>query len=106
MITLEGIGKHFDGRWIFRDISLNVAPKESVVLVGPSGGGKSVLLKVIAGLLPSDAGSVSLKSPNIGMLFQKNALFDSFTCEENLLFPLKERKGITGEPAKARAAHF
>ena len=40
------------------------------------------------------------------MLFQKNALFDSFTVEENLLFPLKERKGIIGKEAKAKAAHF
>src|SRR4029077_2152636 len=41
-----------------------------------------------------------------GMLFQKNALFDSFTVEENLLFPLKEVKGVTGRAAETRAAHF
>jgi phospholipid/cholesterol/gamma-HCH transport system ATP-binding protein len=74
--------------------------------VGHSGGGKSVLLKIIAGLLKPDSGTVRLGSSNVGMLFQKNALFDSFTCEENLLFPLKERKGIVGSEAKERAARF
>jgi phospholipid/cholesterol/gamma-HCH transport system ATP-binding protein len=106
MIRLTDIGKQFDGRWVFKNVELEVAPRESVVLVGPSGGGKSVLLKIIAGLLPSDTGTIQLGSTNVGMLFQKNALFDSFTCEENLLFPLKERKGIIGAEAKSRAAQF
>jgi phospholipid/cholesterol/gamma-HCH transport system ATP-binding protein len=106
MIRLSGVGKAFGGRWVFRDVELDVSPRESVVLIGPSGSGKSVLLKTIAGLLKPDAGSVKLGSTNVGMLFQKNALFDSLTVEENLLFPLKERKQITGAPAKERAAHF
>ena len=106
MISLQGVGKQFEGRWVFRGVTLEVAPKESVVLVGPSGGGKSVLLKTIASLLDKDEGAIRLGSRNIGMLFQKNALFDSFTCEENLLFPLKERKGIVGSQARERAASF
>ncbi len=106
MIRLENVGKCFDGRWIFRGVNLTVNEKESVALVGPSGGGKSVLMKMIAGLLPCDEGKITIESDNVGMLFQKNALFDSFTCEENLLFPLKERLGIEGEEARTRAAHF
>ena len=106
MISLQNIGKQFDGRWIFRGIDLQVAAKESVVLIGPSGGGKSVLLKLIAGLIDKDEGQVTLGTKNVGMLFQKNALFDSFTCEENLMFPLKERKNIVGAEAKTRAAQF
>lgn len=106
MIQLRKVGKQFADRWIFRDIDLFVRPLESVALVGPSGGGKSVLLKMIAGLLPCDAGTITLESKNVGMLFQKNALFDSFTVLENLLFPLKERKGIVGAPALERAMHF
>jgi phospholipid/cholesterol/gamma-HCH transport system ATP-binding protein len=106
MITLHRIGKQFEDRWIFRDVELAVREKESVALVGPSGGGKSVLLKLVAGLLHPDEGHITLGSRNVGMLFQKNALFDSFTVEENLLFPLKERKGIIGAEAKKRAAHF
>lgn len=106
MIQVQGVGKQFDGRWIFRDLSFEVAPGESVVVIGPSGGGKSVLLKTIAGLLGPDEGSVSIENRNIGMLFQKNALFDSLTVEENLLFPLKERKGVVGPAARERAAQF
>jgi len=106
VISLQNIGKQFDGRWIFRGIDLQVAAKESVVLIGPSGGGKSVLLKLIAGLIDKDEGQVTLGTKNVGMLFQKNALFDSFTCEENLMFPLKERKNIVGAEAKTRAAQF
>ncbi|MGZ3687758.1 MAG: ABC transporter ATP-binding protein [Bdellovibrionota bacterium] len=106
MIRVEGLAKQFDGRWVFEDVGFEVPAGKSLVLIGPSGGGKSVLLKIIAGLIPSDRGKVQIKSRNIGMLFQKNALFDSFTVEENLLFPLKERKGLIGKPAKERARHF
>src|SRR5207253_2057669 len=56
MISIDRVGKKFNDRWIFRNISLNVAPQESVVLLGPSGGGKSVLLRIIAGLLETDEG--------------------------------------------------
>ncbi len=106
MIELQGVGKQFEGRWIFRNVSFEVKAGESVVLLGPSGGGKSVLLKTIAGLLSPDEGIVQIQSSNVGMLFQKNALFDSFTVQENLLFPLKERRGIIGARAHAKAGEF
>lgn len=104
MISVDNLGKAFDGHWVFRGISFEVEAGKSSVLVGPSGHGKSLLLKIIAGLERPSEGSVALRSKNIGMLFQKNALFDSLTVEENLLFPLKERKGVTGAPARERAA--
>ncbi len=106
MIQIRNLGKEFDKRWIFRNLNLEVKPQESVALIGPSGGGKSVLLKLIAGLLTANEGEIKLGTENVGMLFQKNALFDSLTVEENLLFPLRERQGITGAPAKAKAAYF
>src|SRR6185437_13642834 len=106
MIEVQGVGKKFNGKWIFRDANLRVARGESVVIIGPSGGGKSILLKIIAGLLEADAGSIRVASSNIGMLFQKNALFDSLTVEENLLFPMKERRGIVGAEARERAVKF
>lgn len=106
MITIERLGKSFNSRWIFRDVSLHVAAQESFVLIGPSGSGKSVLLKILAGLLSADEGRFQLKSENLGMLFQKNALFDSLTVEENLLFPLKEKNGIIGKKAKTRSDYF
>ena len=103
MIQVQGVGKEFGGRWIFQRFQLGVKSGESVVIVGPSGSGKSVLLKMIAGLLPASAGEIAVGSRNIGMLFQKNALFDSFTVEENLLFPIKERKGVIGGPRREGA---
>lgn len=106
MIQITGLGKQFNGRWIFRDVSLSIAEKESVALVGPSGGGKSLLLKIIAGLIEPDEGSVKIESDNVGMLFQKNALFDSLTIEENLLFPLEERLKMTGAEALKQSAFF
>lgn len=106
MISIQKLGKKFNESWVFRNANLEVSEKESVVLIGPSGGGKSVFLKLVAGLLPSDEGEIKLGSKNIGMLFQKNALFDSFTVEENLLFPLRERLGVIGIKAKEKAARF
>ncbi len=102
MISLVSVGKKFQNSWIFRNLHLQIATGASIVLVGPSGGGKSVLLKIIAGLLPSDEGQVEVKSQNIGMLFQKNALFDSLTVQENLLFPLREKLKIGGQPAQEK----
>jgi phospholipid/cholesterol/gamma-HCH transport system ATP-binding protein len=106
MIKLENLGKKFIESWIFQGLSLHVKSRESIVIIGPSGSGKSVLLKLIAGLVSPSEGMITLGSRNVGMLFQKNALFDSLTVEENLLFPLKERLGIIGEKAKEKSARF
>jgi phospholipid/cholesterol/gamma-HCH transport system ATP-binding protein len=103
MISVKGVGKRFDNSWIFRNISLSIEEGRTAALIGPSGGGKSLLLKIIAGLAKPEEGCVKLDSSNIGMLFQKNALFDSLTVEENLLFPLKERKGTVGLAARKKA---
>ncbi len=106
LIRLERAGKRFDGNWVFRHADLIVPRGESVVILGTSGSGKSTLLRLIAGLLQPDEGKVSVSSENVGMLFQRNALFDSLTVEENLLFPLKERTGRTGAPARALASEW
>jgi phospholipid/cholesterol/gamma-HCH transport system ATP-binding protein len=103
MIRLKNIGKAFGSHWIFRHLNLEVASGESLVLLGPSGSGKSVLLKTLAGLLRPTEGTLELGSKNLGMLFQKNALFDSLTLLENLLFPLKERLGVSGSLAEKKA---
>ena len=106
MICIRDLGVQFGKRWIFKEINLEIQPGESIVFIGPSGRGKSILLKTIAKLIQPTQGSVEVRSKSIGMLFQKNALFDSLSVEENLLFPLREIKKMTGEQAKKRAAEF
>lgn len=90
---------------ILENISLRIDHDDRIVLVGPSGQGKSVLLKVMAGLIPPTKGQVLIEGEDLysvtikrrqeimfkmGMLFQKNALFDSLTNFENIAFPLRE----------------
>jgi phospholipid/cholesterol/gamma-HCH transport system ATP-binding protein len=106
LIRVKNVGKKFDAEWIFRNVSFDLNRGGSFAMVGPSGAGKSVLLKLLAGLIVHDEGEINIASDNIGMLFQKNALFDSFTVEENLLFPLYERQGMKGKKALERAHSF
>lgn len=106
MIQIKEVSKSFHDIEIFRSVHLFVKKEESAVIVGPSGSGKSTLLKIIAGLEAATSGEVSVESTEIGMLFQKNALFDSLSVEENLLFPLRERKGLIGKNAKEKASYF
>lgn len=71
MILVKRIGKRFAKDWIFRDISFCVNTRESAVIIGPSGSGKSVLLKTLAGLITPNEGEVKIITQNLGMLFKK-----------------------------------
>lgn len=115
MIEIKGLCKRFGTLHVLTDFNLTVQTGETLVILGPSGIGKSVLLKHIIGLLKPDAGTVDidqvrisdLKGPSLfkavshmGMLFQGAALFDSMTVEENVAFylnqhPLDPRTGLT-----------
>ena len=106
MIRLEGVSVSFNKKEkLLENVNLAVRRGETFVIIGPSGMGKSVLLKTVAGLILPQMGRVIIDShdfhkiPRIqrekimlkmGMLFQKNALFDSLTVGENLAFPLRE----------------
>lgn len=104
-IELRNVTVSFDDVTVLRDVSVSVASGEAFVLIGPSGQGKSTLLKVMGGLIHPTAGQVLIEGKDLatmrgkeretlakkmGMLFQKNALFDSLTCGENVAFPLIE----------------
>ncbi len=104
MIELVDVHKSFDGVEVLKGISTKFEPGQTNLIIGASGGGKSVLMKSMVGLLTPDQGQViyddrefhSLDHKQIrdvrreiGMLFQGNALFDSYTVEENIEFPLK-----------------
>lgn len=103
MIRLEGIHKSFGGNYVLRGVDLEIEKGESVVVIGGSGSGKSVLLKHIIGLLDPDKGTVTVDGTDIstldedglsdlrkrfGMLFQSAALFDSMRVWENVGFGL------------------
>lgn len=105
---------------VLRDISLQVKAGERVGLIGPSGQGKTVLLKVMAGLIRPTEGQLFIRGHDfhqssettqqellleMGMLFQKNALFDSMRNIENIRFPLIERKW-SAEKATTTALQF
>lgn len=105
MITLEQVHKSFGANAVLRGIDLRVARGESLVIIGGSGTGKSVLLKCILGLARPDRGRILLDGQDVtkgdrdaflarfGMLFQGGALFDSLRVWENVAFRLMRGAG-------------
>src|SRR5712672_7268 len=105
MIRVCSLKKKIGQQEILRGIDLEVATGETLAIIGRSGGGKSVLLKHLVGLMQPSAGEIWIQGQNIigmserqlgeirkkiGILFQSGALFDSMTVEENIAFPLRE----------------
>jgi phospholipid/cholesterol/gamma-HCH transport system ATP-binding protein len=114
-ISLRGVTKAFGTKQVLRGIDLDVAAGESVVVIGGSGTGKSVLLKCILGLMRPDSGSIKIDGEEtvnftnsnrarvmrkFGMLFQGGALFDSLRVWENVAFGPIQSDGMP--PAEAR----
>ena len=91
MIILEHIHRSFGNRPVLRDVSAGIRNGSIVGLIGPSGGGKSTLLKILAGVLTPDSGDFTLDvcgSDEIGLMFQEGALFDSLSVFDNIAFSL------------------
>lgn len=114
-ISLRNVHKGFGPKKVLQGVDLDVAPGESVAIIGGSGTGKSVTLKCVLGLLTPDAGSITVDGVEMtnasradreamlaktGMLFQGAALFDSLSVWENVAFGLIEGQGM--KPSKAR----
>jgi phospholipid/cholesterol/gamma-HCH transport system ATP-binding protein len=110
-LRAEDLHKSFGEKVVLDGVSFSVAPGESLVIVGPSGTGKSVLLKHLIGLIRPDSGNVLVDGTNVwgisererndlrkkfGMSFQEGALFDSMSVFDNVAFPLRR----TGRPAR------
>ena len=106
MIRVQGLHKSFGSQPVLRGLDLDIATGEIMVVIGRSGGGKSVLLKHLIGLLRPDAGTVAVDGVEItrlrggeldrvreryGVVFQGGALFDSMSVAENVAFPLREK---------------
>jgi phospholipid/cholesterol/gamma-HCH transport system ATP-binding protein len=115
MIRLEDVHKSFEENHVLRGVDLNVDKGESLVVIGGSGSGKSVLLKHIIGLLKPDQGTVTVNSTDLsqlnedglnemrkkfGMLFQSSALFDSMKVWENVGFALKRHTRLNDNEIK------
>ncbi len=114
-IEVRGLHKRIGQQHILRGMDLTIYHGESLAVIGGSGTGKSVSLKLIMGLMPATSGSITVEGKEIthlterqlgphrrkiGMLFQDGALFDSLTVEENVAFPLHE----AGEKDAAKIA--
>ena len=111
VIKIRGVEKSFGDYEVLRGIDLDLYQGENLVVLGRSGTGKSVLIKLISGLLSTDKGSIEVLGNDvtaiserelqelrirIGFSFQNSALYDSMTVRKNLEFPLvRNRKGIT-----------
>ena len=111
----------FNDLTVLDQIDLHVQMGECLVLVGPSGQGKTALLKLLAGLINPVSGEVLVKGQDwshlrgakrleilktVGMLFQKNALFDSLTCGENIAFPLRETTLLSTTEISEKVDYF
>jgi len=119
LVRLIGVEKKLGRQQILRGVNLEINMGESLVVIGRSGGGKSVLLKHILGLMQPDAGQVWFGDKDMaqlseeemvplrketGMLFQNGALFDSLSVGENVAFPLREKGGISNDEIRAEVA--
>lgn len=109
IIQLENVSLRYADHSVLENIQLQIAKGECLVLIGPSGQGKTSLLKMMSGLVSPSNGRVFVEQKDLitlsrneraelvkrmGMLFQRNALFDSLTCAENIAFPLREASSL------------
>ncbi len=119
-ISIRGLKKHFGPKKVLDGLDLDIGVGESVVVIGGSGSGKSVLLKCILGLLEPEAGSIKIDGEEViglstaerervnrkfGMLFQGAALFDSLSVWENVAFGLIQAHGMSKHEARPIAIH-
>ena len=117
MILAEDLHKSFDGVEVLRGVSLRVEKGEILALIGQSGGGKSVFLRHLAGLMRPDRGRVVIDGNDLcclsgkelrrlrsrfGFLFQSGALFDSMSVFDNVAFPLQEKTRMSSEEIRHR----
>ncbi len=119
ILQVRGVQKRFGNKVVYEDCSLDVYPGETLTIIGGSGTGKSVLLKMLTGLMRADAGEVVAFGTDVtrlseremqpirrrvAMLFQSGALFDSLTVEDNVKYPLREHRWGTESEMDDRVA--
>jgi len=119
IVRLVGVEKKLGRQRVLRGVDLEIRQGERMVIIGRSGGGKSVLLKHIIALMQPDAGQVWFRDRDLaqlseeelvplrketGMLFQNGALFDSLTVGENVAFPLREKGSVNEDEIRSEVA--
>lgn len=117
MIRITNLRKSFGRQEVLKGVNLNIADREVMAIIGRSGGGKSVFLKHIIGLLKPDEGDILIEGVDIttvhgeelnlirekfGVVFQGGALFDSLTVYGNVAFPLKEKTKLGKKEVRER----
>lgn len=117
-IDAQDITIGFGNKVILKDINLHIHEHETIVFIGTSGSGKTVLLKTLAGIYPPVKGNVFIQGEDwqqlesdekhhlarkLGMLFQQGALFDTMTTLENVEFPIREHHALSDEEAHKHA---
>ncbi len=117
MIRLKNVYKTFDSQNVLNGLNLEIPAGQITAVIGPSGEGKSVLLKHMIGLLKPDSGEIEVDGESIlnlrrsqlnrvrekfGMLFQNAALFDSMSVFENVAFPLREKTSLSRDEIAER----
>ena len=115
-IVCEGVGKKFGDHQVLRSVHLDAAFDHTIALIGPSGGGKSTLLRILAGLEHPDGGTVLLNGRQlvfeekslsehrrkVGVVFQAFNLFPHLTALQNILLPLEKVHGFSDAMERAR----
>lgn len=113
LVEVKGVSKQFGQNPVLKSIDLSVYPGEAIAVIGPSGTGKSTILRIIAGLLAPDSGELWISGQKrigliedapdpigIGMVFQQAALFDSLTVAENVGFLLYQHSRLSQREIK------
>jgi len=119
-IELHQVHKAFGQQTVLNGVDLTVHPRETVAVLGKSGAGKSVLLKLIVGLQKPDSGTIQIHGQatsgldqdaldairmKVGYLFQEGALYDSLTIEENVAFPLRQHRDELSDADVRKRVH-
>jgi phospholipid/cholesterol/gamma-HCH transport system ATP-binding protein len=118
MISVRNVSKSFGPQRVLNNVSIEIALGQTTAIVGPSGVGKSVLIKLIMGILTPDSGEIWIGDrciskasseaerneirSKIGVLFQSAALFDSLSVFDNIAFPLVERSKLTTKEIQSK----
>ena len=117
MIEVDQVTKRFSDRDVIRDVNLSVGDGEIVAIIGSSGGGKTTLLRMIAGLTPITKGTITVEGIDVraqpdearrqmGMVFQSGAPFDYLNVRDNLLFGPRRRRKLTKQEEDDLVAEY